>query len=335
MEANGSPLYWGSHGFEIDSEVDEVLASPGFRTTDDRPEEVRTEAIRDLSGDGEGECAPDAALVGRFMVEPADDVCTVRVVVRVRLIPEPTWSAWWSLGIEQDVEDGSIHDPAAVAAFLQRALGIPVHPSTPCRESTIPERGRAAPTRETVERKKGQWKDTITSIWSRKHYVDLQNCEARIPVGAAEDCGHPAGPPGSFYLGRREWHVEVAVDWVDADLHHDVFIYDGHAHRATSHCWHTEQTARTTAHEFGHLLGLLDEYCPEEEDDACPGRIITGSDSIMNDHDAGRAMYWHFRFIDEWAARRLCCSPHNIQVVGSNNAMENYEDRRTARNECD
>jgi len=68
--------------------------------------------------------------------------------------------------------------------------------------------------------------------------------------------------------------------------------------RSDETTWYAEQKKGTAAHEFGHMLGLLDEYSDRD----CPQRPIPGDDNIMK-KTAGKPMKRHFESFGSWAGQ--------------------------------
>jgi hypothetical protein len=68
------------------------------------------------------------------------------------------------------------------------------------------------------------------------------------------------------------------VQWVERDAHHTIRVWEG-PRPTTSHHWDTEDSSLVAAHEYGHLIGHLDEY----SDPDCPDRSPVDTGSIMDD----------------------------------------------------
>jgi hypothetical protein len=71
--------------------------------------------------------------------------------------------------------------------------------------------------------------------------------------------------------------VSVKVHWVTSEPHHIVAVHAGSGSRDESN-WYTSDPGSTAAHEFGHMLGLPDEYAQA----SCPGRAPVGTGTIMD-----------------------------------------------------
>ena len=72
--------------------------------------------------------------------------------------------------------------------------------------------------------------------------------------------------------------VSFRVHWVTSDPHHVVKVHTGSG-RSNETNWYTTDPGNVAAHEFGHMLGLPDEYV---DDAQCPGRSPVGTGTIMD-----------------------------------------------------
>lgn len=72
----------------------------------------------------------------------------------------------------------------------------------------------------------------------------------------------------SFSDGTNEYPIDLNLNFVDADADLQLTVHEGQGVRTTSRDWYTDITNQYSdsqhealaAHEFGHLIGLLDEY---------------------------------------------------------------------------
>jgi hypothetical protein len=71
--------------------------------------------------------------------------------------------------------------------------------------------------------------------------------------------------------------VSFKVHWVISGPDHVVWVHPPSG-RADENDWYTDDTGWTAAHEFGHMLGVLDEY---DEPEKCPGREPINTGTIM------------------------------------------------------
>lgn len=147
--------------------------------------------------------------------------------------------------------------------------------------------------RATGKRKRA-WKREIEQIWDRKFKLHRTGCDR----GSRCDCG--------VSNGCCVWAIRIHVDW-GSGHGQQVALHRG-ANSPTdwggpnwwySHTWWEERAGvpdTVRAHEFGHLIGMYDEY----EAGACdPGRLYTNNPtSIMN---SGRTVYSrHFGDFKDW-----------------------------------
>lgn len=69
------------------------------------------------------------------------------------------------------------------------------------------------------------------------------------------------------------------VQWVTANPHHTVRVRVGPA-GSNMLLWDTSDSADVASHEFGHMLGLVDEYTSA----LCPGRTPVNTGTVMDDN---------------------------------------------------
>lgn len=141
-----------------------------------------------------------------------------------------------------------------------------------------------------VAREAPLWAHTIREIWSRRHPIRA--------IGVGCPCS--------------EYEVDVSVQFVNANPHRQISVHSG-CERPDEFNWYIDMNPRYAAHEFGHVLGLLDEY-PENfweflgVEDSC--NPVTSTASIMWGVwalDEGRVFPFHYHFFAEWLARTRCC----------------------------
>jgi hypothetical protein len=81
-------------------------------------------------------------------------------------------------------------------------------------------------------------------------------------------------------LGCSNWGaLTFDVQWVTNNPHHTVKVIRGPA-RSNMTTWDTQDTGDVAGHEFGHMLGLVDEY----SDPVCPARSPVNTGTVMDDN---------------------------------------------------
>lgn len=80
-------------------------------------------------------------------------------------------------------------------------------------------------------------------------------------------------------VGEMTCPLTFEVQWVTTNQHHTVRVRPGPA-RSNMTTWDTLDTGAVAAHEFGHMLGLVDEYA----DSNCPGRSPVNTGTIMDNN---------------------------------------------------
>ncbi|MBI5159914.1 MAG: hypothetical protein HY996_00595 [Micrococcales bacterium] len=149
-----------------------------------------------------------------------------------------------------------------------------------------PHAGSVA-TADAVRERARTWREVIRDTWSRKYRI-----RALDPA-----CPCPA------------YDVDVAPQFVDlGEEQHQVRVHSGcEATRIDSANWYMGMSNLTAAHEFGHLLGLDDEYWG-----SCvvtSGRSIMWAPDIVNLIAPGtsKVQLFHYHHFAEWlSANRPC-----------------------------
>ncbi len=114
---------------------------------------------------------------------------------------------------------------------------------------------------DTLNMKKAVWKDGIERVWNNRWGCALQG-EATCP-----------------FTFKVQW-----VDLVPLKFHHTVNIHlVRQNHEGTDEKnWFVEDGGDVAAHEFGHMLGLVDEY----PDSICPNRNPVNTGTVMDNNSS-------------------------------------------------
>jgi len=128
------------------------------------------------------------------------------------------------------------------------------------RIQLVPDAGVGAATLNAVQ---VTWKTGIESSW---------NAPIHTPAAAAE-------PWTCARSGEVPCRVSVRVHWVTANADHSVAVHAGSG-GTDENDWYISDPGSTAAHEFGHMLGLPDEYAAAN----CPGRSPVNTGTIMDNN---------------------------------------------------
>jgi hypothetical protein len=109
---------------------------------------------------------------------------------------------------------------------------------------------------------KDRWKKGIEEKWSYGFA-----CCTETRATRASDCSRPC-------------ELTFEVQWVTGGAHHTVTVHNGSG-RADMLDWFVTDSGDVAAHEFGHMLGNVDEYA----DPQCPNRNPVNTGTIMDNLD--------------------------------------------------
>jgi hypothetical protein len=119
----------------------------------------------------------------------------------------------------------------------------------------------------TMNALRNSWKVGIEGTWNNP----------------APTLGGSPKPWKSSRLGEAPCRVSVLLQWVEEEdiglLDHVVWVHAGNGATDESN-WYTNDPGSTAAHEFGHMLGLPDEY-PQS---TCSGRAPVNTGTIMDNN---------------------------------------------------
>lgn len=117
----------------------------------------------------------------------------------------------------------------------------------------------------TMNTLRTRWQNGIQNVWSNRR-----------------GCGYP---------GELTCPLTFEVVWVNSGQHHSVRVNTGTkctdamgnpvVCRTNMSRWHTNDSGNVAAHEYGHMIGLVDEY---PEDPPCPGRSPVNTGTIMDNN---------------------------------------------------
>jgi hypothetical protein len=85
---------------------------------------------------------------------------------------------------------------------------------------------------------------------------------------------------GCARSGELPCRLSFDVRWINSGQHHTVRVRPG-PDRSNMTTWDTSDTGGVAAHEFGHMLGHVDEY---PEDPPCPDRSPVNTGTVMDNN---------------------------------------------------
>ena len=104
-----------------------------------------------------------------------------------------------------------------------------------------------------------RWKPGIENAWNNRF-----SCCTNLSAVQESGCVAPS-------------RMSFEVRWVTTNAHHVVQVHRGPG-RANMTNWFHDDSGRAAAHEFGHMIGNVDEY----PDAACPNRSPVNTGTLMD-----------------------------------------------------
>ncbi|MBW1900049.1 MAG: hypothetical protein JRJ20_00275 [Deltaproteobacteria bacterium] len=146
----------------------------------------------------------------------------------------------------------------------------------------IPARGV---TRPEIERVEPFWEKGIEQIWSEKFALET--------------------------ISEQRYPVVVDVSFKGPEFHHDVIVRPGSGGTDELN-WNILDNPKRVAHEFGHMIGLFDEY---ERGALAPQNAVIDSGSIMtsNPGEGAMARERHFEPFRRWFIGKTMMS--NVRII--------------------
>jgi len=147
----------------------------------------------------------------------------------------------------------------------------------------------AAPgvSRVQLEKVRSAWKKEIERVWSNQFVL---------------------ATPDDIYP------IVVEVLFNGRMLRHDVIVLPGGGRRSDELTWHIMDIPQTAAHEFGHMLGLYDEYAGGARD---PQNKVYDPGSIMTSMPVtGKSRVRHYEQFKTWFSEKTGRQDVTLQALG-------------------
>jgi hypothetical protein len=153
-------------------------------------------------------------------------------------------------------------------------------------------------TTQEIENLKTIWKQAIENKWGNRFAC----CSRTTVTTSTLDCKN---------LGALTFEVQ----WVNSNPHHTVRVRRG-PETSNMLTWDTNDNGDVTSHEFGHMLGLVDEYY----DPVCPMRFPKNSGTVMDDNtEVAKRHVEHFcQLLNE----------NTVQLTIAESLLENNVDQK-------
>jgi hypothetical protein len=146
------------------------------------------------------------------------------------------------------------------------------------------------------------WRTRFEQTWTHITIRVRLNPDVEI-LDATMDALRPVWENGIEGTWTHRWgcgrsvelpcRLSFDVQWVGAGQHQTVRVRPGPA-RSNMLAWDTRDTGAVAAHEFGHMLGLVDEY----PDANCPDREPVNTRTVMHNNSNNVPARMMARFAD-------------------------------------
>jgi hypothetical protein len=159
------------------------------------------------------------------------------------LIPAAVWGLWPALSATATAQE--IQFPVSECVYCWTAAYYRALPQVTVRIKLDVMKGVSTPVADLQKR----WQNGIQEKWSDKY-----PCSGEGP------------------------NLKFDIQWVRKDEHFTVTVNPG-AGQSYITTWYEQDDGNTVAHEFGHMLGMVDEYV----DPHCPHRKPVSTGTVMAD----------------------------------------------------
>ncbi len=147
--------------------------------------------------------------------------------------------------------------------------------------------GSGGVSRVQLDGVKPSWEKEIEDVWSNRYALITES--------------------------GRQLPIIIDADFSGTTFHHDVIVVPGGG-RSDELNWHIMNSPQMAAHEFGHMIGVYDEYRGGALD---PVKSIVDPGSIMTSNPvSGRTYARHYEQFKEWFMAKTGQRVEVIEIVG-------------------